>query len=81
MKDIFNKPTEQKTISPALDMENMSDEEIKQAIATGYKLLNRRKRQHQKQVQVQIKKLATDAGINVSFSNKSARKAQALKSG
>ncbi len=62
-------------------LESMSDDEVKKLIADCNKLLRKRDRQHQKQVQAQIKKMATDAGIKVSFSNKSARKAQALKSG
>jgi len=81
MKDIFTRSTEQETVSPIIDMENMSDEEVKQLISQGYKLLNRRKRQHQKQVQAQIKKMAIEAGIKVSFSNKSANKSQVRKSG
>jgi len=47
---------------------------IKQIIAHGYKLLDRRKRQHEKMIKEQIKKMAVEAGIKVSFSNKTTRK-------
>jgi len=58
----------------ASELESMSDDEIKQIIAHGYKLLDRRKRQHEKMIKEQIKKMAVEAGIKVSFSNKTARK-------
>ena len=70
MKELFSKSTEQENIPPITDMESMSDEEIKNIIATGYKLLDRRKRQHEKQVKEQIRKMAIEAGIKVSFANK-----------
>lgn len=56
--------------SPVPDMDNMNDDEVKQLIAEGYKLLNRRKRERAKMVKEQIKKMAAKAGINVSFSAK-----------
>ena len=75
MKELFDKSTEQKNISDMENMlENMSDNEIKQIIAHGYKLLDRRKRQHEKMIKEQIKKMAVEAGIKVSFSNKTTRK-------
>ena len=49
------------------NLEAMSDDAIKKLIAEGYKLLNRRKREHEKKVKEQIKQLAIDAGIKVSF--------------
>ena len=58
----------------ASELESMSDDEVKQIIAHGYKLLDRRKRQHEKMIKEQIKKMAVEAGIKVSFSNKTARK-------
>lgn len=70
MKELFSKSTEQEITSPITEMENMSDEEIKNVIATGYKLLDRRKRQHEKMIKEQIKKMAIEAGIKVSFANK-----------
>lgn len=75
MRDLL-KTGEQRETSPAHNLEAMSDDEIKQLIAEGYKLLNRRKREHEKQIKEQIKKMATDAGIKVSFSSKSARKSR-----
>ena len=78
MKELFNRSTEQENISPISEMEsmfeNMSDDEIKQIIATGYKFLDRRKRQHEKQVKEQIRKMAIEAGIRVSFANKAKSK-------
>ena len=70
-----NTPLEQTVPHPPItEIENMlgsmSDDEIKQVIATGYKLLDHRKRQHEKKVKEQIKKMAIEAGIKVSFSNK-----------
>jgi len=78
MKELLSKSTEQEITSPITEMENMltsklegmSDEEIKNVIATGYKLLDRRKRQHEKMIKEQIKKMAIEAGIKVSFANK-----------
>jgi len=63
------------TSTPA-HMDDMSDNEVKKIIAHGYKLLDKRKREYEKSVKEQIKKMATDAGINVSFSNKLPRKSK-----
>ena len=61
-------------ITPTTDLENklecMSDAEVKKLIADCNKLLNKRERQYKKQVQAQIKKMAVEAGIDVSFGSK-----------
>ena len=50
-----------------INLENMDDEAIKELIADGYKLLNRRKREREKAIKDQIKELAASEGIKVSF--------------
>ena len=52
---------------PMINLENMDDEAIKELIADGYKLLNRRKREREKAIKDQIKELAASEGIKVSF--------------
>ena len=52
---------------PMINLENMDDEAIKDLIAQGYKLLNRRKREREKAIKEQIKELAASEGIKVSF--------------
>jgi len=82
MKELFNKSKEQDNISPISEKESMiaselesmieimSDDEVKKLISDCNKLLNKRERQYKKQVQAQIKKMAVEAGIKVSFANK-----------
>lgn len=48
-------------------LQSMSDDAIKQLISEGYKLLDQRKREREKKVKDQIKQLASEAGIKVSF--------------
>lgn len=48
-------------------LQSMEDDAIKQLISEGYKLLDQRKREREKKVKEQIKQLASDAGIKVSF--------------
>ena len=59
---------------PIKEIENMldslSDDEVKKLIADCNKLLNKRDHQYKSQVQAEIKKMAIEAGIKVSFSNK-----------
>ena len=59
---------------PAIDLEKLSDDAIKKLITEGYKLLDRRRRENEKQVREQIKQLASDAGIKVMFREPSERK-------
>lgn len=86
MKDIFklgDKETVQEVAntSPAIDLDAMSNVEVNKLIAECNRLLKKRERQHKKQIQAQIKKMATDAGITVSFSKNAMRKSPASKSG
>ena len=52
---------------PEIDLERMSDEALKKLITDSYKLLDKRRREHEKKIKEQIKQLAIDAGIKVSF--------------
>ena len=79
MNDIFkfgseNAATDINSEPDALGLEKMSDDEIKKLIAQCYKLLDRRKREHEKQVKEQIRQMAVQAGIKVSFTEKTTRK-------
>lgn len=60
-------PTDVHRPLPVIDLERMSDEAIKKLITDSYKLLDKRRREHEKQIKEQIKQLASDAGIKVSF--------------
>lgn len=52
---------------PAIDLERLNDDALKKLITDSYKLLDKRRREHEKKVKEQIKQLAVDAGIKVSF--------------
>lgn len=45
----------------------MADEQIKQLIADGYRELDQRKLKREKEAREQIKQMAAEAGIKVSF--------------
>lgn len=81
MNELFNSSNEDNSMKPSspshsIDLDRLSDDEIKQLIADGYKLLDSRKREREKQIKEQIRQMATEAGIKVSFSEKIARKAR-----
>jgi len=61
---------------PALDMDSMSDGDIKQLIAQAYKLLDKRKRNKEKAIKEQIRQMANQVGIKVSFTGNKAQKAK-----
>lgn len=67
MNDNVASYTEINRTLPMISLENMDDEAIKELIAEGYKLLNRRKREREKTIKEQIKELAASEGIKVSF--------------
>ena len=50
-----------------ISLGSLDDDAIKQLIADGYKLLDRRKREREKAIKEQIKALAATEGIKVSF--------------
>lgn len=60
-------------INQTIDLTRFNDEQIKQMIADGYALLDKRKREHQKRIKEQIKQLAQDAGVKVAFREKIGR--------
>lgn len=64
---------------PIVDLKTMDDEVIKTLIADGYKLLDQRKREHERQVKEAIKQMAIDAGIKVSFREPVERKKRVNK--
>lgn len=64
--------------SSPIQLDNMSDEAIKEFITLGYKALDKRKREREKTIKEQIKELAATEGIKVSFREPSARKKRAL---
>ena len=57
-----------------INLNTLDDEQIKKIIADGYKLLDQRKREKEKKVKEQIKTMAQEAGIKVSFSESTTRK-------
>ena len=57
-------------VSPVIKLNAMNDDEIKQLISEGYKLLNQRKREREKALKIQIREMASQAGIKVSFSER-----------
>jgi len=61
---------------PALDVDRMSDEDIKQLIARAYRLLDKRKREREKAIKEQIRQMANQAGIKVSFTGNKAHKSK-----
>lgn len=67
MNDNLDSPTEINRPLPVIDLEKMDDEALKKLITDSYKLLDKRRREHEKKVKEQIKQLAVDAGIKVSF--------------
>ena len=71
-KDVLHKQEPQSL--PVMNLDDMSDEEIKTLIADGYKLLDRRKREQERKVRERIKQLADDAGIKVSFRERTERR-------
>ncbi|MFL0809100.1 MAG: hypothetical protein K6L76_01675 [Agarilytica sp.] len=65
-------------IASNINLERLDDEAIKSLIADSYKLLDRRKREREKNIKEQIKELAATEGIKVSFREPSARKKRTL---
>lgn len=63
---------------PEIYLEKLDDEAIKNFIAEGYKLLDRRKREREKAIKEKIKELAASEGIKVAFREPSARKKRTL---
>ena len=57
-----------------INLNTFDDEAIKNLISDGYKLLDRRKREREKAIKEQIKKLADSEGIKVSFRETTTRK-------
>lgn len=57
-----------------IKLETMTDDQIKSLITQGYKLLDRRKRDHEKKIKSQIRQMANKAGIKVSFTDRPRRK-------
>ncbi len=80
MNDNFVSSTEIPRPLPAIDLEKMDDEAIKQLISEGYKLLDRRKREREKAIKEQIKELAASEGIKVSFREPVERKKRITRS-
>ena len=76
----FISPADMVRPLPSIDLEKLSDDAIKKLITDGYKLLDKRRREHEKQVKEQIKQLASNAGIRVSFREPAERKKRNTRS-
>lgn len=63
-----------KEASNPINLNTLDDDAIKSLISDGYKLLDRRKREREKAIKEQIKKLADSEGIKVSFRETTTRK-------
>ena len=67
-------PQPSKEITSPINLNTLDDDAIKSLISDGYKLLDRRKREREKAIKEQIKKLADSEGIKVSFRETTTRK-------
>ena len=63
------------------DLEKLEDEQLKTLISDAYKLLDERKRERERIAKEEIRKMASEAGIKVSFSETLPRKRSRRKSG
>lgn len=71
-------PTVNKPLQPSVDIGSMPDEAIHALVKSAYKELEKRQRQKEKAAKEEIKKMAAQAGINVSFDgNKPKRRKRA----
>ncbi|MDY6918626.1 MAG: hypothetical protein SV765_00260 [Pseudomonadota bacterium] len=64
---------------PVVDLKAMEDDAITALIADGYKLLDQRKRERERQARETIKQMAIEAGIKVSFRESVERKRRVKK--
>ena len=79
MNDNIISHTEISRPLPIVDLKTLDDEAIKTLIGDGYKLLDQRKRERERQVKEAIKQMAIDAGIKVSFREPVERKKRVNK--
>ena len=69
-----------RTVDLNQDLEKLDDEQLKTLISDAYKLLDDRKRERERIAKEEIRKMAIEAGIKVSFAETAPRKRSRRKS-